>query len=45
LPQTSFWRVLERKKWEKEGREYPKDLSYEHILVFRKEKEEKEVGK
>ena len=39
LPQTSFWRVLERKKWEKEGREYPEDLSYEHILVFRKEKE------
>ena len=37
LPQTSFWRVLERKKWEKEGREYPEDLSYEHILIFRKE--------
>lgn len=36
LPQQSFWRVLGKKQWEAEGREYPKDLSYEHILIFKK---------
>jgi DNA modification methylase len=36
LPQKSFWRNLHKKKWDKEGREYPKDLSYEHILIFEK---------
>lgn len=36
LPQMSFWRILEKKRWEKEGREYPKDMFYEHILVFKK---------
>ena len=36
LPQMSFWRVLGKKQWEAEGREYPKDLSYEHILIFKK---------
>lgn len=34
LPTTSFWRTLGKKKWEEEGREYPDDLSYEHVLVF-----------
>lgn len=36
LPQQSFWRILGKKQWETEGREYPKDLSYEHILIFKK---------
>lgn len=36
LPQQSFWRVLGKKKWEAEGKEYPKDLFYEHILIFEK---------
>ena len=37
LTQLSFWRVLEKKRWEKEGREYPADMMFEHILVFKKD--------
>ncbi|GAI58658.1 unnamed protein product, partial [marine sediment metagenome] len=36
LPQLSFWRILEKRKWKEEGRQYPEDLSYEHVLVFEK---------
>ena len=37
LTQFSFWRTLEKKRWEKQGKEYPSDMTFEHILIFRKE--------
>jgi tRNA G10 N-methylase Trm11 len=36
LTQMSFWRTLEKKRWEKQGKQYPEDMSFEHILVFEK---------
>ena len=37
LPFPTIWRNFEKNRWEKEGRKYPEDMSYEHILVFKKE--------